>query len=139
MVNQQVLEGNWNQIKGKIREKWGQLTDDDLSQAGGQIDRLAGIIQRKTGEGRDAVERFLSDVTGEASSTISAAAEKARRFASHAAESFGEAGRQTADQIQAGYEEAKRLVSERPAVSLGVCFGAGVLAGMLLVMAMRER
>ena len=52
MINQQILEGNWNEIKGKLRQKWGQLTDDDFPQMCGEADQIIGIIQRKTGEAR---------------------------------------------------------------------------------------
>lgn len=70
MLNQQILEGNWQEVKGKVREKWGQLTEDDLSAAQGQIDRLTGIIQRKTGETREAIESYLRDVASDASSAV---------------------------------------------------------------------
>ena len=50
-MNQQTLEGNWNEIKGKIRTRWGQLSDDDLSLVHGQVDKLVGTIQRKNGRG----------------------------------------------------------------------------------------
>ena len=53
MTNQQILEGNWNEIKGMLRQKWGQLTDNDLPQIRGNLDQIVGIIQRKTGEGRE--------------------------------------------------------------------------------------
>ena len=52
MVNQQTLQGNWNELKGKLREKWGQLTNEDLQVAQGNVDQLIGLIQRKTGEAR---------------------------------------------------------------------------------------
>jgi len=52
-VNQQTLEGNWNEIKGKLHERWGQLTQDDLQRARGDVDQLVGLIQRKTGEARN--------------------------------------------------------------------------------------
>src|SRR3954463_12592229 len=63
MVNQQTLQGNWNEIKGKLRNKWGQLTNDDLQSAQGNIDQLVGLIQRKTGEARNSIEKFLEDAT----------------------------------------------------------------------------
>src|SRR5262245_7846004 len=56
MVNQQTLQGNWNEIKGKLRSKWGQLTNDDLQTAHGNVDQLIGLIQRKTGEARSSIE-----------------------------------------------------------------------------------
>ena len=44
-MNQQTLEGNWNEIKGKLHERWGQLTNDDLQKARGNVDQLVGMIQ----------------------------------------------------------------------------------------------
>ena len=64
MINQQVLQGNWNEIKGKLRSKWGQLTNDDVKSFDGNIDQLLGLIQKRTGEGRESVERFLNDLGG---------------------------------------------------------------------------
>ncbi len=52
MVNQQVLQGNWNQFKGKVREKWGQLTDSDLGAFHGNVDELVGTIQKMNGYGQ---------------------------------------------------------------------------------------
>ena len=46
------LQGNWKQIKGKVREKWGLLTDDDLEHIAGHKDRLIGKIQEKYGEAK---------------------------------------------------------------------------------------
>lgn len=64
MTNQQMLEGNWNELKGKLRRKWVQLTDDDLPQMRGDAVRIIGIIQRKTGESRETIERYLQEVSG---------------------------------------------------------------------------
>jgi len=86
MVNQQVLQGNWNEIKGKIRSKWGQLTNDDVQNFDGNVDRLMGLIQRKTGEGRESVERFLNEVTASGSSAVGQAAENVREYAQQAGE-----------------------------------------------------
>lgn len=60
MLNQQALEGNWNQVKGKVREKWGQFTEDDLETLKGHGDQLVGAIQKRTGEARDKIEKFLT-------------------------------------------------------------------------------
>ena len=46
------VQGNWKQLKGKVREKWGLLTDDDLEHIGGHKDRLVGKIQEKYGEAK---------------------------------------------------------------------------------------
>ena len=46
------IKGNWKQVKGKVREKWGLLTDDDLEHIAGHKDRLVGKIQEKYGEAK---------------------------------------------------------------------------------------
>lgn len=53
------LRGNWNQIKGKAKEQWGSLTDDDLTWAEGKWDQVVGNIQRKTGEAKEDIQRFF--------------------------------------------------------------------------------
>ena len=70
-INAQELQGQWNTLRGKVKEKWGQLSDDDLQIHGGNIDQLVGRIQQKTGEGRESVERFLNDLTSKGSSAVS--------------------------------------------------------------------
>jgi uncharacterized protein YjbJ (UPF0337 family) len=55
------IKGKWNQIKGDVKRKWGEITDDDLLQAEGNMDKLVGTIQQRTGEKRDAVRRWFDD------------------------------------------------------------------------------
>ena len=56
------IEGNWKQFSGKVKEKWGQLTDDDLTKINGRRDQLEGIIQQRYGyakdQARDEVDRW---------------------------------------------------------------------------------
>ena len=56
-----VIEGNWRQVKGKIREKWGHLTDDDLDKIAGKREQLEGKIQVRYGISRDAVKKEIDD------------------------------------------------------------------------------
>ena len=58
-MNDDVFKGKWLQLKGQIKEKWGQLTDDDLDQVGGQRDQVVGRIQEKYGLAKDEVNRQL--------------------------------------------------------------------------------
>ena len=55
------VEGNWKQIKGKVKEKWGQLTDDDLDVIGGRRDQLEGKIQQRYGLAKDQVRKDIDD------------------------------------------------------------------------------
>ena len=139
MTNQQILEGNWNEIKGKLHQKWGELTDDDLPQIHGDAEQIIGIIQRKTGEGRDAIETYLQEVSGNAASAIGTAAETVRDYAQHAAESVQHTAKQATDQVRAGYIEAERFVRNRPGESLLACFGLGLITGVVIALSLRSR
>lgn len=146
MVNQQILQGNWNEIKGKLRDKWGQLTNDDVQRFDGNVDRLLGMIQRKTGEGRDAIESFLNDVTANGSSVAGTATETVRNYAHEAAAKIQEGSAYAADSLrdgydslQQGYEEAEELVRRNPAQSSAVCFGAGVLTGLVVALLIHRK
>lgn len=57
--------GNWNVFKGKLREKWGELTDDELDRAQGQREQLIGNIQRKVGQPRNDVESVVNEYADE--------------------------------------------------------------------------
>ena len=139
MTNLQILEGNWNEIKGKLRQKWGQLTDDDLPQIRGDAEQIVGIIQRKTGEGREAIEQYLQEMSGGAASAIGTAAEAVRDYAQHASETVQRTAKQAADQVRAGYNEAERFVRDRPGESLAVCFGVGLITGVVIALLLRSR
>ena len=58
---QQKFEGQWDQVKGKLKKVWGNLTDDDLLKAEGDYDRTVGIIKQRTGETREEVERKIRE------------------------------------------------------------------------------
>ena len=60
-MNQNILEGKWMQLRGSIREKWGDLTDDELDQIAGKRDRLAGVLQERYGYNEMEVEREIDD------------------------------------------------------------------------------
>lgn len=60
-MNKLEIKGDWNIAKGKMKQKWAQLTDDDLQFASGQEDELVGRIQMRTGQARDAVERAIRE------------------------------------------------------------------------------
>lgn len=53
------LKGNWNEIKGKLKQKYGDLTDDDLTYVEGKEDELLGRLQKKLGKSRDEIKNEL--------------------------------------------------------------------------------
>ena len=60
-MNWDIIEGNWTSAKGKVREQWGRLTDDDLDVIAGKRDQLIGMLQNRYGKGKDAVEKEVAE------------------------------------------------------------------------------
>lgn len=59
-MNKNTLQGQWSQIKGKVKEKWGDLTDNDLTFIDGKRDQLVGRIQERYGLAQEEAERQVS-------------------------------------------------------------------------------
>lgn len=59
------LKGNWNELKGKLKQKYAQLTDDDLTYAEGKEDELYGKMQQRLGQTKDQVRDLVQDVRTE--------------------------------------------------------------------------
>lgn len=60
-MNWDQIKGKWTQYKGKAKEKWGDLTDDDLDRAEGRRDQLAGKVQEKYGVAKEEAERQVDE------------------------------------------------------------------------------
>tara|TARA_R110002096_G_scaffold348682_1_gene541920 strand:- start:652 stop:837 length:186 start_codon:yes stop_codon:yes gene_type:complete len=56
------IKGSWNEAKGKLKQKYGELTDDDLTYTEGKEDELLGRIQKKTGKTRDEVKEMIREL-----------------------------------------------------------------------------
>jgi uncharacterized protein YjbJ (UPF0337 family) len=60
-MNWDVLKGQWKQMTGKVKAKWGKLTDDDLTTIGGKKDEFLGKLQERYGYKKDQAEREVDD------------------------------------------------------------------------------
>ena len=60
-MNWDTIEGNWKQLKGKVREEWGKFTDDDYDKIAGRRDQFVGKLQERYGYTRDDAERRADD------------------------------------------------------------------------------
>lgn len=63
IMNTLEIKGDWNIAKGKLKQKWSALTDDDLQYLEGTQEELLGRIQKRTGETREAVEKAIQEVS----------------------------------------------------------------------------
>lgn len=60
-MNRDQIEGNWEQFKGKVKEAWGKLTDDEIDQAEGNMQQLSGIVQKKYGLAKEKAEEQINE------------------------------------------------------------------------------
>lgn len=61
-MNDYRIQGNWNEKKGKLKQQYGDLTDDDLSFQEGKEDELVGRLQKKLGKTKDEVRKIISEI-----------------------------------------------------------------------------
>lgn len=60
-MNWDSIEGNWKEWKGSAREKWGEMTDNELQEAKGEREQLVGLVQQKYGKAREEAEREVDE------------------------------------------------------------------------------
>jgi uncharacterized protein YjbJ (UPF0337 family) len=150
MLTRQELEGKWKQIKGEIRNRWGNLTDDDFQQVKGDAEKLVGVIQEKTGQSRKEIEAFLDRAAATGQGAVQQVTERAQQFADVAGkkvqEGYEAASRNLQDTyhmaeegIETGYNEARKMVRTRPMESVMTAFGVGLIAGVVVSLMMRSQ
>ncbi|GAA5037264.1 CsbD family protein [Marivirga lumbricoides] len=61
-MNKDIIAGNWKEKSGKLKQKYAELTDDDLKYSEGKEEELVGKIQKKLGVGKDEAEKIISDI-----------------------------------------------------------------------------
>jgi uncharacterized protein YjbJ (UPF0337 family) len=127
-ANAQNLQGEWTYLCGLAKERWSQLTDDDLGALEGNIEKLVGRIQQKTGEGREAIETFFAETTARGSSAVAYAADVAGRYA-----------HRVSDQIRQRYDNAESAFRHHPSETVIAAFSIGLVAGLIGGLAMRSR
>jgi uncharacterized protein YjbJ (UPF0337 family) len=150
MITRQQLEGSWNQLKGRLKEKWGVLTDDDLTRGEGNVEQLVGVVQQKTGRAKEEVERFINAVVSESGNMYERAASTAREYADQASgaarrgydqarEAVTQGYEKASQAVSHGYEDATEMVRRKPVESVAVSFGAGLITGILVAMMLAPR
>ena len=63
-MNEDILQGKWHELKGGVKEKWGKLTDDDLTTVNGKSEHLVGLLQTKYGYSKDKAEEEYKGFIG---------------------------------------------------------------------------
>lgn len=61
-MNKDQAQGKWDEFNAKIKQKWGELTDDEVKQAEGNVDELAAKIQQRYGDSKEAIAKQINDL-----------------------------------------------------------------------------
>ncbi|NML64376.1 CsbD family protein [Hymenobacter sp. RP-2-7] len=78
------IKGNWDEIKGKLKQQYAQLTDEDLNFSDGKIDELLGRLEQKLGQSKSDIVKLLSDFSSKAKDAVSKATDTAKDAANKA-------------------------------------------------------
>jgi len=145
-MNWTNLQGNWNELKGKVKTKFGRLTDDDLTQAEGHKDRLVGMIQQKYGIARDKAEQQLEEFMSAGDTWISKAKEGAQDVVEKGKEvvdkgkEYVEKGKEYVQNTSASQmaSDLRDLIGKHPVYSAVIGVGLGFLIGRMLTSSSRS-
>jgi uncharacterized protein YjbJ (UPF0337 family) len=143
VVTQDTLKSNWNAISGAVKEKYGQITGDELSKVKGNWDQFVSLLQRKTGQTKQQVEHFVDECCDEVGSAYQQVADKVGSAASQAGQYVKEGYESAVENVEQGYEYsqdcAREMVQRRPIETLAVVTGIALVGGVLLGMSLGKR
>ena len=135
-MNSQQAKGGWNELSGAVREKYGQITNEDITAANGNIQALIGTIQRKTGEAREKIEAFVRGSNSNASEYANRIYGQASDYASRASDELHHQYDRASAALSDGVDYTKDAVQKRPLESVLTAFGIGLAAGLLAALSM---
>jgi uncharacterized protein YjbJ (UPF0337 family) len=129
------LEGNWKQLRGKAKERWGKLTDDDLTAISGRRDQLEGKIQERYGYAKSQARREIEDWYRSTESHLVDEIDNIRTELQRLASSVGHIANKQIDRAQVGATEAAReaeaAITRNPLTAIAIAVGLGFLIGIL--------
>jgi len=137
MATTAELKGNWDKLKGQVRERWSAVSESDFARVHGNTDQLIGMIEQKTGTARREIEQFLDGVLKSGESKVQNAAETVREYANKATEVVKDQYGRVNKQLESGMEDAQDMIRTSPGTSVGVAFGAGIVVGCLFGILLR--
>jgi uncharacterized protein YjbJ (UPF0337 family) len=138
MMTREEIKGRWNEVKGRLLEQWGQLTEDDLQQFRGSTTELIGVIQRKTGATRNDIESFMSNLVSDGEQLGYRVSGAAVQYAEEAGDYAKENYDRVASAANSFSRQVAHSVRSRPAEAMAIAFGAGLAAGALLLISRRR-
>jgi uncharacterized protein YjbJ (UPF0337 family) len=139
MANTTALQGKCDQVRKMLKQRWNELTDEDLRFASGNVDQLIARIHHRTGEARDAIEQFLASVTDSGASAMSGAVKNVGQYAREASDQFRDGYGRFTDEVGRQFDRSQELIREKPAHSIATAFAVGILFGAVIGLVLRSR
>lgn len=129
------LEGNWKQMKGKVKERWGKLTDDDLTAINGRRDQLEGKIQERYGYAKGQARKEIEDWYRSTEHHLADQIETLRSEIQSLASTVGriankQIGRAQVRATEAAHE-AEAAITRNPLTAIAIAVGLGFLLGVI--------
>ena len=135
------VEGDWKRMKGKVKEQWGLLTDDDLTAIGGRKDQLEGKIQERYGYGKDQVRKEIdswfsstalvaNDNAEELAAQIEAIRADIQSLTSTVSRVANKRLGQAQDKAVEAVSNAEDAIRENPVSAVAIAAGLGFLFGI---------
>ena len=135
------VEGDWKRMKGKVKEQWGLLTDDDLTAIGGRKDQLEGKIQERYGYGKDQVRKEIDNWyrstalvadgdTDELADQIDAIRTDIQSLTSTVSRIASKQLGQAQDKAVEAMSNAEDVIRENPVSAVAIAAGLGFLFGL---------
>lgn len=138
-IDERGLHTGWTSVRAELKQRWSQLTEEDLQLLRSDAEQLIGRIQERTGEARESVEAFLGELLARGSAAVSQATETVGGYAHRAGDRIHDRYSVAADEARLQMDRARELTRQNPLTSLAVVFGVGVVAGLIVGVSLRSR
>lgn len=129
---QEQVADRWKSIRHAIRERWTQITDEDLKAIDGDSRKLVALVNQKTDMPLHEIEAAIDEIAQKSGGLMS-------RIVSSASDLAADASRRVAEPAREALRQARDTVAERPMASLGGAFGAGLMIGLCCGLLLFER
>lgn len=139
MTKTQQWKGDWNRVAGNVKEKYGEINNDELRQVEGNADQLTGLIQQKTGQAREQIEAYVDALFRGEGSVTQRATELVQEYAESTRRAVQEGYQQVSQRARRGYEQSTEMVADRPMESIIAALGVGLITGIAIGMSIASR
>ena len=129
------VEGNWKQMRGRAKERWGKLTDDDLTAIAGRRDQLEGLIQERYGYAREKARREIEDWYRSMESNLSEQIESLRAGIQNLSSTVERIAKEQIPRVRSratkALNDAEEAVKRNPLAVVAIALSLGLLISVL--------